>query len=74
MNEQANAMNGRELLKRAVKIGLIAAMALAVIGELSASSGPVEATSSSDGSKGGVKASLRPTAVFPLPFLFQKAQ
>ena len=50
MNEQTNAMIGRELLKTAAKFGLVVVIALSVVADLSASSAPAEATSSFDGS------------------------
>src|SRR5260370_29236795 len=56
MNEQTNAMIGRELLKTAAKFGLVAVNALSVVGDLSASSAPAEATSSFDGSNTAPKA------------------
>ena len=46
MNEQTNAMIGRELLKTAAKFGLVVVIALSVVADLSASSAPAEATSS----------------------------
>jgi len=56
MNEQTNAMIGRELRKTAAKFGLVAVIALSVVGDLSASSAPAEATSSFDGSNAAPKA------------------
>src|SRR5260370_4516622 len=56
MNERTNAMNRTKILKTAAEFGLMAAIALSAIGELSASSGQVEATSASDGNKPAVKA------------------
>lgn len=50
MTEQTNAMIGRELLKTAAKFGLVAVIALSVVGDLSAGSAPAEATGSFDGS------------------------
>ena len=55
MNELTNTMIGRELLK-AAKLGLVAVIALSVVGDLSASSAPAEATSSFDGSNTAPKA------------------
>jgi len=54
--EQTNAMIGRELLETAAKFGLVAVIALSVVGDLSASSAPAEATSSFDGSNTAPKA------------------
>jgi len=48
MNEQTKAMIGRELLETATKLGLVARIALSVVGDLSASSAPAETASSSD--------------------------
>jgi len=56
MNKQTNAMIGRELLETAAKLGLVAMIALSVVGDLSASSAPAETTSSSDGSNTAPKA------------------
>jgi len=71
MNEQTNALNGREPLKTAAKIGLVAAMALSVVGELSASSGPAETTSSSHGSKEAITANpLKPPVQGTIPVAF----
>jgi len=56
MNEQTNAMIGRELLETAAKLGLVALIALSVVGDLSTSSAPAEATSSFDGSNTAPKA------------------
>ena len=56
MNEQTNAMIGTELLETAAKLGLVAVIALSVVGDLSASSAPAEATSSFDGSNTAPKA------------------
>ncbi len=71
MIEQTNAMLGRELLKTAAKFGLMAAMALSGIGELSASSGPDEGTSGSGGSKPAVTANpLKPPAQGSIPVAF----
>jgi hypothetical protein len=56
MNEQTNAMIGTELLETAAKLGLVAVIALSVVGDLPASSAPAEATSSFDGSNTAPKA------------------
>ena len=54
-------MIGRELLKTAAKFGLVAVIALSVVGDLFASSAPAEATSSFDGSNTAPKAnSIKP--------------
>jgi hypothetical protein len=56
MNEQTNAMIGRELRKTAAKFGLVAVIALSVVGDLPASSAPAEVTSSFDSSNTAPKA------------------
>ena len=71
MNEQTNAMNGRESLKTAAKFGFVAAVALWSIGELSASSGPSEAPSAPDANKPVVNANpLKPPAQGSIPVAF----
>src|ERR1700730_12699843 len=61
MNKRINTSNGRRLLKTVAEFGVMAAIALSAVGELSASSGPVEATDASDGNKPAVKANpLKP--------------
>src|ERR1700682_2628270 len=71
MNQRTNKMTGRELLKTAAKFGLMAAMALSAIGELSASSGPSEAPSSPDTNKPAVKPnSLKPPVQGSIPVAF----
>jgi putative intracellular protease/amidase/YHS domain-containing protein len=71
MNGRTNTMNGKELLKTAARFGLITAIAFSVIGELSASSDPVEATSGSDGNKSAVKANpLKPPVQGNIPVAF----
>jgi transcriptional regulator GlxA family with amidase domain len=71
MNERTNTINGTELLKTAAEFGLIAAIALSAIGELSASSRPVEATRASDGNKPAVKANpLKPPVQDSIPVAF----
>ena len=71
MNEQINAMIGRELLKAAAKFGLVAVIALSVFGDLFASSAPAEATSSFDGSNKAPKAnSIKPPAQGSIPVAF----
>ena len=69
--EQTNAMIGRELLETAAKFGLVAGIALSVVGDLSASSAPAETTSSSDGSNTAPKAnSIKPPAQGSIPVAF----
>ena len=64
-------MNGKELLRTAAKSGLIAAMALTVVRELSASAAPVEATGSSADNRQAVTANpLKPPAEGSIPVAF----
>jgi len=71
MNERTNTINGTGLLKTAAEFGLMAAFALSVIGELSASSRPAEATRASDGNKPAVKANpLKPPVQGSIPVAF----
>jgi putative intracellular protease/amidase/YHS domain-containing protein len=71
MNERTNTMNGRKLLKTAADFGLIMAIALSAMGELFASSGPVEATSGPDGNKPAVTVNpLKPPAQGSIPVAF----
>ncbi|HWN65319.1 MAG TPA: DJ-1/PfpI family protein [Candidatus Binatus sp.] len=71
MNERTNTMNRTRLLKTAAEFALTAAISLSAIGELSASSGQVEATSASDGNKPAVKANpLKPPAQGSIPVAF----
>src|SRR6202790_5011098 len=71
MNKRTNTTNGRRLLKTAAEFGLMAVIALSAIGELSASSGPVAATSASDGNKPAVKANpLQPPVQGSIPVAF----
>ena len=72
MNERTNTMNRTRLLKTAAEFALTAAIALSAIGELSASSGPVEATSASNANKPAVKANPLKSPVqgsIPVAFL-----
>src|SRR6266576_947920 len=71
MNERTNTTNGRRLLKTAAEFGVMAAIALSAIGELSASSGPVEATNASDGNKPAANANpLKPPVQGSIPVAF----
>src|SRR5712691_1020388 len=54
MNAQTNSMNGRDLINSAVRFGLIAALALFVIGQLVASAAPAEANSLKPPAKGDI--------------------
>ena len=71
MNERTNTTNGRGFLKTAAEFGLMAVIALSAFGKLSASSGPVEATSASDGNKPAAKANpLKPPVQGSIPVAF----
>ncbi len=64
-------MNRRNLVNAAAKRGLIAALALFVIGQFSASAAPIETTSSSGDNKQAGKAnSLKPPAQGQIPVAF----
>jgi putative intracellular protease/amidase/YHS domain-containing protein len=54
MNARTNTINGGELLKRGVEFGLLAAIALSVMGELSASPGPVETSALKPPAEGNI--------------------
>ncbi len=54
MNAQTNSMNGRDLINSAARFGLIAALALFVIGQLVASAAPTEANSLKPPAKGDI--------------------
>jgi transcriptional regulator GlxA family with amidase domain len=71
MNAQTSSMNRRNLVNAAAKRGLIAALALLVIGQFSASAAPIETTSSSGDNKQAGKAnSLKPPAQGQIPVAF----
>jgi putative intracellular protease/amidase/YHS domain-containing protein len=71
MKGRTNTMNGKKLLRRAAKSGLIAAMALTLVRELSASSAPAGGSSSSDSNKSEVTANpLKPPVEGSIPVAF----
>src|SRR5438552_18471946 len=71
MNERTNTLTGRELLKRAARFGLMAAIAFSVVGELSASSDPTGAANPPDVHKPAVVANpLKPPAQGSIPVAF----
>jgi putative intracellular protease/amidase/YHS domain-containing protein len=71
MNARTNSMNRKNLVNAAAKRGLIAALALFVIGQLSASAAPIETTGSSGDNKQVGKAnSLKPPAEGQIPVAF----
>src|SRR6266516_2869116 len=61
MNGRTNTMNGRTLPRSAAEFGLMAAIAFSAIADLSASSGPLKATSGANANKPATKANpLKP--------------
>ena len=71
MNAQTSSMNRKNLVNAAVKRGLIAALALFVVGQFSANAAPIETTSSSGDNKQAGKAnSLKPPAQGQIPVAF----
>src|SRR6266581_6392009 len=71
MNAQTSSINGKDLVNAAAKSGLIAALALFVIGQLSANAAPIETTGSSGDNKQAGKAnSLKPPAQGQIPVAF----
>jgi len=61
MNERTNTLNGAALLKRAAPFGLMAAVALSAVGELSASSDPDGVANAADPKKSAITANpLKP--------------
>src|SRR6266853_1668423 len=71
MNAQTSSMNRKNLVKAAARSGLIAALALFVVGQLSANAAPIETTSSSGDNKQAGKAnSLKPPAQGKIPIAF----
>jgi putative intracellular protease/amidase/YHS domain-containing protein len=71
MNAQTSSMNRKNLVNAAAKRGLIAALALFVIGQFSASAAPIETTSSfGDNKQAGKANSLKPPAQGQIPVAF----
>ena len=71
MNARTSSMNRKNLVNAAAKRGLIAALALFVIGQLSANAAPIETTGGSGGNKQAGKAnSLKPAAQGQIPVAF----
>jgi len=71
MNAQTSSMNRKNLVNAAAKRGLIAALALFVIGQFSASAASTETTSSSGDNKQAGKAnSIKPPAQGQIPVAF----
>src|SRR3981189_2938774 len=73
MNKGTNTFRGKELLRRAAEVGLIAAIAFSAVGKVCASPNPVGATSTpgSSGQNGDGKGdSLTPPAQGSIPIAF----
>jgi len=71
MNARTITISGSELFKKAVDVGFLAAIALFLLGELSASAAPAEATSPSNADKSAAKANpLKPPAQGSIPVAF----
>jgi len=71
MNARISSINRKDLVNAAARPGLIAALALFVIGELSANAAPIETTGSSGDNKQASKAnSLKPPAQGQIPVAF----
>jgi putative intracellular protease/amidase/YHS domain-containing protein len=71
MNAQTSSMNRKSLVNAAAKRGLIAALALFVVGQFSANAAPIETTSSSGDNKQAGKANpLKPPAQGQIPVAF----
>src|SRR5438477_1370148 len=71
MNAQTSSMNRRNLVNAAAKRGLIAALALFIVGQLSANAAPIETTCNSGDNKSAVEANpLKPPAQGQIPVAF----
>ena len=71
MNKGTNRLGGKELLRRAAEVGLIAAIAFAAVGKVCASPNPAGASSSPGGSgQNGKGDSLTPPAQGSIPIAF----
>jgi putative intracellular protease/amidase/YHS domain-containing protein len=71
MNARTSSINRKDLVNAAARSGLIAALALFVIGQLSANAAPIETTGSSGDNKQAGKAnSLKPPAQGSIPVAF----
>ena len=71
MNARTSSINRKDLVNAAARSGLIAALALFVIGQLSANAAPIETTGSSGDNKQAGKAnSLKPPAQGQIPVAF----
>src|SRR6266550_1630004 len=71
MNARTSSMNRKNLVNAAAKRGLIAALALFIVGQLSANAAPIETTGNSGDNKQADKAnSLKPPAQGQIPVAF----
>lgn len=71
MNELINMLSGKELLKTAAEVSVIAAITLSSVAQLSASSAPAQAASPSAGNKPAAKANpIQPPAQGSIPVAF----
>src|SRR6266403_2084475 len=71
MNARTSSIKRKDLVNAAARSGLIAALALFVIGHLSANAAPIETTGSSGDNKQASKAnSLKPPAQGQIPVAF----
>src|SRR5947207_11368272 len=71
MNPRTSSINRKDLVNTAARSGLIAALALFVIGQLSANAAPIETTGSSGNNKSAVEANpLNPPAQGSIPVAF----
>jgi hypothetical protein len=71
MNAQTSSMNRKILVNAAAKRGLIAALALFIVGQFSANAAPIETTGNSGDNKQADKAnSLKPPAQGQIPVAF----
>src|SRR6266550_2092007 len=71
MNKGTNRLGGKELLRRAAEVGLIAAIAFSAVGKVCASPNPAGASSSPGGSgQNGEGNSLTPPAQGSIPIGF----
>src|SRR4030095_13663557 len=71
MNAQTSSINRKDLVNAAARSGLIAALALFVIGQLSANAAPIETRGSpGDNKQPGKANSLKPPAQRSIPVAF----
>src|SRR5437762_9484099 len=70
MNPRTSSINRNDLVNTAARSGLIAALALFIIGQLSANAAPIETTGSSGDNKASKANSLKPPAQGQIPVAF----